>query len=496
MTEPSTIHSAPRAMSWILSFCAVVLAAGCNAHSSNPIDTGSTSNPPSPPPTSNGHDWPVFGLDQAHSGASDSTTGITPNNLASLKRQQVSLPGTVDASVIYLHDVQIGGTAHDAFFLTTSYGKTLAIDAGNGAILWTFTPTGYDSWAGSARITNSTPVADPGRDFIYAASPDGHVEKLAVADGRVAWSTAITTLATREKIASPLTYSRGRIIAVTAGYIGDAPPYQGHVSILDAASGQVLHTWNSLCSDRTGIIDPSSCSETRSAIWGRAGAIVDSTTGNIFVATGNGPWDGTTNWGDAMVELDPNATNLLANYTPQNTDVLEQTDADLGSTSPALLDATHVAQGGKDGKIRIIDLQASSGATPHRGDEVQSVSTPGGSAMFTAIAVYRHGGSVLLIAADGGGTAAWTYSAAHLTPAWSNGNPGTSPIVAGGVLYVYDPGGTLRAYDPQTGTAAGTLSCGGGHWNSPIVADGRIALPEGSANSHNTSGVLDIWRVP
>ncbi len=35
----------------------------------------------------------------------------------------------------------------------------------------------------------------------------------------------------------------------------------------------------------------------------------------------------------------------------------------------------------------------------------------------------------------------------------------------------------------------------GGHWNSPIVVDGRIALPEGNSNDHSTSGILDIWRL-
>jgi hypothetical protein len=196
------------------------------------------------------------------------------------------------------------------------------------------------------------------------------------------------------------------------------------------------------------------------------------------------------------LELDPTATHLLANYTPQNTDVLESTDDDVGSVSPALLDATHLAQAGKDGRIRVIDLQVSSGSAPHRGGEVQSVSTPGGGAMFTALAVYRHAGTVFLIGADGGGTAAWTYASGRLTSAWSNGNAGTSPVVAAGLLYVYDPHGTLRVYDPATGNPVGALSCGGGHWNSPIVADGRVALPEGDANSHSSSGVLDIWRLP
>jgi hypothetical protein len=63
------------------------------------------------------------------------------------------------------------------------------------------------------------------------------------------------------------------------------------------------------------------------------------------------------------------------------------------------------------------------------------------------------------------------------------------------MLFVYDPGGTLRVFEPPTGKPLGQLSAGGGHWNSPIVVDRRIALPQGNANSHSTSGVLNIWRM-
>ena len=38
------------------------------------------------------------------------------------------------------------------------------------------------------------------------------------------------------------------------------------------------------------------------------------------------------------------------------------------------------------------------------------------------------------------------------------------------------------------------LPAGGGHWNSPVIGDGRIALPEGSANAHSTHGVIDLYR--
>jgi hypothetical protein len=72
---------------------------------------------------------------------------------------------------------------------------------------------------------------------------------------------------------------------------------------------------------------------------------------------------------------------------------------------------------------------------------------------------------------------------------------GTSPVVADGLLFVYDPGGGLRIYEAASGRQLARLECGSGHWNSPIVADGRIALPEGNANRHRTDGVLNIWRV-
>ena len=102
---------------------------------------------------------------------------------------------------------------------------------------------------------------------------------------------------------------------------------------------------------------------------------------------------------------------------------------------------------------------------------------------------------MFLFAADNGGTAAWTFAGGHLQQVWKNGNGGTSPVIAGGLLYVYDPGGGLRVYTPDTGKEITTLDCGRGHWNSPIVVDGRIAVPEGNANQHSESGVLNIWRL-
>jgi len=445
------------------------------------------------------HDWTRFGYNAARTNAAPFATGITAANAGRLQRQRIELDGTVDSSPIFLHDVVVAGARRDAFFVTTTYGKTIAIDAASGRVLWRYVPPGYSSLAGTYRITNATPVAEPSRAAVYAAGPDGRIRKLSVADGHELWSTAITLLPRREKIAPALNFSRGLVIATTGGYLGDAPPYQGHVVTLRPKTGAIVRVWNSLCSDRHTLIDPRSCRSSDSAIWARSGAVVEPGSGRLLVATGNGPWNGRTDWGDSVLELSPDAGRLLQNWTPRNAAELERTDADLGSTAPALLGAGLALQGGKDGLFRLLNLRRLNGtphAAPRQGGELQTLSTPGGAALFTTPAVWRQGARTWVFVADLPGTVAFRLIEGRLRRVWQNSAAGTSPVVAGGLLYVYDPNSGLRIYRPTTGRVVATLPAGVGHWNSPIVAAGRIALPEGNANDHRQSGVLNIYRLP
>jgi hypothetical protein len=442
------------------------------------------------------HDWTRFGWDARRSNDDPNPTGITASNVRKLHRQQVQLPGTVDSSPIYLHDVTVDGSPHDTLFVTTTYGITLAIDAHSGSILWQWKPPGYSSYAGSYQVTTSMPLADPSRKWIYAGSPDGKVEKLSVANGHAAWRVSITKLPTREKVSTAFNYSNGHVIATVGGYNGDQPPYQGHVAVISSATGHLLYVWNSLCSGVRHLLVPSQCQSQESAIWGRAGAVVMPRSGNLLVAMGNGPWNGKNDWGDAVAELSPKA-RMVGNYTPTNTQQLDDSDQDLGSTSPVYLTSKIIAQGGKDGKIRLLSLARIKGTKPHMGHELQIVSTPSGSDLFTAPAVWREHGHTWLIVADGGATQAWVLRNGRLHSVWHNGNAGTSPVIAGGLLYVYDPyGGGIHVYKPASGKLVATLSAGGGHWNSPIATDGIVALGEGNYNDDQTSGVLDIWHLP
>ncbi len=494
---------------------AVVLAAllaGCGGGASSTTDATRSAPAQQTPQGARAHSsdgtWGRFGYDAARTNVAP--RGVSASQVGGLAERRVSLPGTVDSSPIYLHHVSVGEKRRNLLVVTTTYGRTLGLDPTTGGTIWSLTPSSYGSVAGSPQITTATPVADPNLRFVYAASPDGRIHKLRVASGREVrsggWPVAVTKDPTHEKIASALNLQGRHVLVTTGGYIGDAPPYQGKVLAISRRTGRVAQVFNSLCSNRRRIIAPASCAAQRSAIWGRAGAVVDPKTHEVYVTTGNGPFNGRTDWGDSVLELSPAAARLKRHYTPTNVRALESTDSDLGSTSPALLPAPngsgrarYLLQGGKDGRLRLLSLRSSLHAARGKagqrlGGEAQTLSMPGGPDMFTAPAVLHRRGSTMAFVATGGATAAYRLAHGRLHAVWRNSTPGTSPVVAGGLLWVYDPSGALDVYRATSGRRLRSLPAPSGHWNSPIVAAGRVYLPTGDANSHSTSGELSIYQ--
>ena len=490
-----------------------VLVVACGAHSSaaTASATRAAASSASARVTAAG-DWPTFDYDAARSGVGPADTGITARNLGDLSLREVDLDGTVDASAIELHAIEVKGRRRDLIVVTTTYGKTIALDAGTGAKLWEYVPAGIGRYQGTAQVTTASPTADPDRGYVYAASPDGYIHKLSLAAGHQVWSRQVTYDPAHEKLASALNVSGPWVVVTTGGYIGDIPPYDGHLVTIDRASGRIDHVWNTECSSRHQLIMAASCSVTNtsgdSAIWAREGAVIEPGSGRILVATGNGPFNGSTNWGDSVLELTPDASRLLHNWTPTNQAQLDATDTDVGSTAPALLpavDGMHLAvQSGKDGKLHLLDLDrldgTRGGASARLGGELQEVSSPGSDQVFTAPAIWTGGGRTYMFVADDSGTAAYVLVGGRhprLRVAWQTGTSGTSPVVAGGLLYVYDQSDALMTIrQPTSGVLLKSLPSQAGHWNSPIVVGGRIILPTGNYLDHLSTGVLDIYYLP
>lgn len=444
-------------------------------------------------------DWPEFGLDPQRSDVSPLSTGITAANVAHLRRIRVSLPGTVDSSPIYLHEASVEGATHSVVVVTTTYGKTLAIDANTGATLWTFTPPGYSKWAGSAQITTTSPAADPDGRFVYAASPNGLIHKLSLADGKDAngWPVTVTRDATHEKLAAALNLYGAYVIAATGGYYGDAPPYQGHVVLIDRGSGHIAKVFNTLCAERRHIIVPSSCGSSDSAILSRGGAVVEPGGKRLLISTGNGPWNGRSDFGDSVIELTLPSLSLRQAFAPTNQAQLNESDTDLGSSAPAVLSKGCLLIVGKDGIMRVLALPHLDGHRPNRlGGEVQRLGLPGGGELFTQAAVWHQGKSTTVFIGGPNATSAFTLRKGRLALVWENGSSGTSPVMAGGLLYVYDPsGGGIDVYRPTSSRPIAKLPGDAGHWNSPIVVDGHVIEPEGNANDHSLSGTLELFSA-
>jgi hypothetical protein len=456
------------------------------------------------------YDWLQFNGDAAHSGNNTAETIIGVGNVASLIQEyQVTLRGTSDGAPVFLQGVTTAAGVKDLLFVTTTDGWILALDAATGSEVWSHqygangcVPTG----GGASCFTTSSPAIDPDRQYVYSYGLDGKVHKYRAGDGAEittgGWPQITTLKGSTEKGSSALaTVTSGGtsyLYVAHGGYPGDAGDYQGHVTAINLATG-AQKVFHAACSGQTSHLalnDPN-CSSTRNAIWARPGVIYDAGTDRIFVGTGNGNYNGSTtgtNWSESVLAINPDGSGVngkpVDSFTPASFQSLDNGDADLGSTAPAILpvppssSVQHLAvQGGKDQKLRLINLANLSGQNGpgHTGGEVQAafnVPQGGGVPSQPAVWVNPADSSTWVFVATANGISGLKLSVTNGIPAlaaqWQNPQGGTSPLVANNVLY-YTGNGNVRALDPATGAQrwSGT-GLGGTHWQSPMVANGVV----------------------
>lgn len=464
-----------------------------------------------------GYDWLQFNGDSRHGGNNTLETTLGASNVPTLVRTfQATLPAVCDGAPAYLSRVPTASGRRDLLFCVTMAGDLVALDAQTGSSVWT-----KSNPAGSCKINNganvcyttSSPAIDPNRLFVYSYGLDGRVHRYRVGSGVEitggGWPQLATTKPFDEKGSSNLATGIGPggnpfLYVCNGGYPGDRGDYQGHLTTINLSNGG-QSVFNAACSDQTvhfvekpGTPD---CAHLQTAIWARSGAVYDPDTGRLFVVTGNGDYDGNASghdWGDSVLALQASGTgsggNPIDAYTPANFQQLEDVDADLGSTAPAVLPATGFVgrlglQSGKDAILRLIRLDDLSGhgAPGFTGGELQVLGVPQGGAIFSAPAVWVRpsDGSTWTFVANGSGTSALRLSVTNGVPAlasqWTKSGGSFSPLVANGILYGAGTG-VIRALSPVTGDLlwSDSSSVGSIHWESPVVANGRVYLADGA----------------
>lgn len=448
-----------------------------------------------------GSAWITFSFDIARSGVNPEETLITTKTVASLHRLWVRpLPQVVDSAPILLPDVILpDGTQHNILYMTTKAGSLLAVDAGTGALLWATRPTQHDP----NKMTTSSPVVNPDHTYIYSYGLDGMLHRYLATSGQEVrgggWPLLVTTMKDSEKESSALNAADDDIYITTSSFGGDAPPYQGHLIVVNLAQG-TTHIFNALCSRIRHILAPDECHDNGAGIWARVGVVIDPITGHLFLATGNGPYtasQGGDDWGDSVLEFTQDGARLLDSYTPDNPADLFTQDQDLGSAAPALLPVIAnsrtpflAVQAGKEGVLRLLNRQnlSGQGGPGHIGGELQTLDAPDHCPVLTQPAVWTDplDGDIWVFVSNNCAISGYqvltsSQGITRLRKAWSVGASATSPIIAGDVLFAATSINGIVALDPHNGrqlwsssfpTARGNT--GSIHWESPIVIGGRL----------------------
>jgi outer membrane protein assembly factor BamB len=443
--------------------------------------------------------WPAFDGGGQRSGINAAETTITASNVGQLTRLwHQKLPATADGAPVELPDVSTGYGVKTLLFVITTTGSLLAIDAADGRLVWRKDTSG-------PKFTTSSPALDPSGKFVYSYGLDGKVHKYAVSDGEEAtdqtWPAVVTVMPIDEKGSSPINIANGYLYMAIAGYPGDGGHYEGHIVAINLASGKKT-VFNALCANIQHVLGRSDCADVQSAIWGRGAPTVDPVTDNVFVSTGNGAFRGDgRSFGDSIIELSSDLTRVVDSYTPAIFNQLQALDQDLGSTAPTILPKQAnsktpylMVQAGKDNMLRLVNRQnlSGQGGPNHTGGEVQTIQLPIKGVIVTHPVAWNdvHGTTWVFVANTYYFFAYKVVTDAQgktgLQLAYQNKNGGSSPFIANNVLFVQGKG-VVRAMNPTTGAvlwSSAQASAGGStgkmHWQSPIVVNGHVYVPDDS----------------
>ena len=507
--------------------------------------------------------------DNARTGANLNETLLNTSNVNVNQFGKIfSYPvdGSVFAQPLYVARVNIPNLGvHNVMYVVTMDDVVYAFDAdsnagANGGLLWTVdyknpmagvTSIPISDIVGSNSLNivgtvgiESTPVIDPSSNTMYlvartkeaSGSTTNYVARLHALD--------ITTGA--EKFGGP-TVIQGSVPGVGNGSTGGTltfdPFIQNQRSSLALANGSVVFSWashedqhawhgwvmayNAQTLQQTSILcfTPNG---TGGGSWmaGRGPAVDGS--GNVYYMTGNGDWDGATDFSDTIIKLSTTGGVLSqADYfTPDDYAMLQANDEDLGSSGPMLIPGTDlVIGGGKQGLLYLMHTSSMGHERTGNGQIVQILSggyfTGGGPSFWNRTS---GAGPTMYIWADDSSLGqafhfnGTTFDTTPISQSVVSGGPGDS---SGGTLTISANGSTagtgiawvyMPVQDAEHGTSTGLLRAFDANdltkelWNTtqddarddsgvwakfvpPTVVNGKVYLASFS-NTVNVYGLL------
>jgi hypothetical protein len=328
--------------------------------------------------------------DAARTGQNLKEYALTPSNVgASTFGQFFSCPvdGYVYAEPLYVANLTVAGVKHNVVYLATEHDSVYAFDADSPSCiqLWknNFLGTGVTTmpWqdTGSTPTNDvfpeigitSTPVIDPATNTVYVVAKTKETVGTGCSTGSPCYISrlhALNITTGAEKFGGPIVISALNFVSLLhfnrpALLLNNGTVYVGFGSHGDRCNWQGwLFGYNATTLAQTFVWSTSNPTSgcNGAAIWqGGAGPAAD-VSGNVYVTTGNGSYDGTKNFSESALKISPTGS-LLDWFTPFNRATLDANDVDLGSAGILILpdsvgSAAHPHLALATGKIAILYL--------------------------------------------------------------------------------------------------------------------------------------------
>jgi uncharacterized protein YjdB len=326
-------------------------------------------------------------VDANRSGLNANETILTPSNVVPAtfgKLFSLPIDGYAYAEPLLMSGVTINSAKHNVLYVATEHDSVYAFDADTaGSPLWQVsllqsgeTPLTAAPIKPYEGVT-STPVIDPSTGTLYVVSAQ-------IASGSAGFfrlhALDITTGA--EKFGGPVTLNVS-VSATNSASVGgiqtlDTSCIQRAALLL--ANGNVyigfggchsgwLVAYNASSLAQVGVFNSSTALNgegtyaSAGGVWMGSGGPVADSSGNVYITTGNGPWNGTSAFADSVLKFPPtptsgaNGTMQPSDYfTPSIYQYMDCNDSDLAAGGLILIPGTTtLIAGGKTGTMYLVN---------------------------------------------------------------------------------------------------------------------------------------------